>query len=301
MVLENVARPPHQTPRRRAPGARARRRNFWQRHFAFTAPVVAGALALVVALVSTCVYAQVDAGRTITTEPNTVPQPPSTRAASAPNPDVTRAPEILSEGDLAKKTAASVRLVKTQDESGQPVEGSAFVVGSFGGQTLLLTSFAVVRAGTRAPAPTITVEGSRQVTLWTWQEDKDLALLVVPGSIETLPWAPGVRVGEKVWVAGAGQKLAVGVVTANGEGIEHNVFTEGVRQGAPLVNQKGEVVAMASAVYNPSGRATDTVFYGVPVRAACEKVLRCGGGTTSPTSGGSGAGATTTAPPTTSP
>lgn len=301
MVLEDVARPPHQAPRRRAPTGPRRGRNFWQRHYAFTAAVVAGTLALVVALVSTCVYAQVDAGRTITTEPTTVPPPPRPGAPSERGPDVRRAPEVLPESDLAKKAAASVRMVKTQDESGQPVEGSAFVVGSFGGQTLLLTSFAVVRAATRAPAPTITVEGSGQVTLWTWQEDKDLALLVVPGGIETLPWASGARVGEKIWAAGAGQKLAVGVVTATAAGIEHNIFTEGVRQGAPLVNQKGEVVAMASAVYNPTGKATDTVFYGVPIRAACEKVLRCGGGTTSPTSGGSGAGATTTTPPTTSP
>lgn len=284
MVKEDVTRE-HRSVRPAVARRYRRRRNFWQRHFAFTAAVVVTALALIVAFVSTLVYARVDAGRTITTEPSTIPRPPSTRAtADNPESGVARAPEILNESDLAKKTAASIRTVRTQDESGQPVEGTAFVAGSFGGQTLFLTSFAVVRALTKAPAPPITLEGSRQVTLWTWHEEKDLALLVVPGGIETLPWAPAVRPGDKVWAAGAGQKLAVGVVTAAGaDGVEHNIFVEGGRQGAPIVNQKGEVVAMASAAYNPGGKGTDTVFMGVPIRSACERVLRCGDSNTQPT------------------
>ncbi|MGH9276829.1 MAG: hypothetical protein ACRD12_01770, partial [Acidimicrobiales bacterium] len=172
MVREDVrkaapvgpARPPRVTKPAR-PARRARKRNFWQRHFAFTAALLVTTLAVIVAFVATLVYAQVDAGRTITTEPSTVPRPPQAQASGeGAASTIARAPEILSEADLGKKMGASVRLVKTQDESGQPVEGSAFVVGSFGGQTLLLTSFAVVRAGTRAPAPPITLEGSRQVT-----------------------------------------------------------------------------------------------------------------------------------------
>src|SRR5262249_10565537 len=160
-----------------------------------------------------------------------------------------------------------------------------FVVGTFGGQTYLLTSFNVVRASTKNPGPGISLDGSRNATLWTWQEDKDLALLVVSGSIESLPFLSGVlSVGQKIFAGGAAQKLAPGVVNSVSDvGIDNNIFMDDVKQGAPLVNQKGEVVGMASKVYNPNGTGTDTRFTGVPIRAACDRVLRCGSGNTTPT------------------
>jgi hypothetical protein len=216
-------------------------------------------------------------------------------------PTTTKAPEVLSQDDLTKKLNASVRSVQTLDDAGQPVQGTAFVVGSFGGQTLLLTSFAVVRAGTRDPAPPITLNGNQTATLWTWQEQRDLALLVIGGSVESLPWAAAPpKNGDKVYAGVAGQKLAQGVVTGvSDDGIATNIFVDGARQGAPIVNQKGEVVAMASAAYNPGGRGTDTTFIGVPIKAACDQVLRCGGGNTAPAASTTtvpGAATTTTSP-----
>ena len=295
----------HPTPPAPAPALRRTPRPPRHRRYFHGGPLamasIAGVVAVIVALVATIIYAQVDAGRKIAGEGTNPPTPPVRPATTADDAPTTTKVEILSPDELAQKVQASERAVHTFDDAGQPVVATAFVVGSFGGQTLLLTSYAAVRAATKAPAPRIVLGESQEATLWTWQEDRDLALLVVGGSIETLPWASApAKKGDKIFTAAAGQKLSIGVVTGtSGNAVEHNIFTDAARQGAPIVNQRGEVVAMASLTYDPAGKATDTVFIGVPVRAACERVLRCGGGNTIPgattTTGGSAT--TSTTPP----
>ncbi|MDQ4097672.1 MAG: serine protease [Actinomycetota bacterium] len=280
----------------RPPARRPVRRRRYFHGGALSMVVLAATLAVVAALVATVVYAQIDAGRTISGDPVSEPRVP------APPPTVEEASTastlpLLSPEELATRVDASVQALHTFDDAGQPVDATAFVVGSFGGQTLLLTSLAAVRAGIRAPQPPITLDG-RNATLWTWHEERDLALLVIGGAYESLGWAAAPpRAGDKIFAGGAGRNLGMGVVTATPDGaIEHNIFTEPVRQGAPIVNQRGEVLAMASLTYNPSGKASDTVFIGVPIRTACERVLRCGSGNTSP-----GAATTTPTSPTTTP
>lgn len=250
---------------------------------------IAGLLAAITALVATVIYANVDAKRTLTapTVPTTEADTSATGPAATvePAPTTSRVPEILSPEELASKVGATVRLLRTLDPQGQPVQGTAFVVGSFGGQTLLVTSFELVKASTRTPSPDILLgDRNQKATLWTWQENRDLALLVIGGSIESLPWATEpAKAGDRIFVAGAGQKVTSGVVSAVSDaGIEHNVFIDDVRQGAPLVTQKGEIVGMASKVYNPNGKGTDTLFIAIPIRQVCDRLLRCGGGNTSP-------------------
>ena len=114
--------------------------------------------------------------------------------------------------DLLKQVEPSVWFVRTLDEAGQPSVGSAFVVASDSNQSLLLTSFTTVRAATHQPGPAITVEkGDQQLkaTLWTWQEDRDLALLIAQkGSLPKLSFAPRdppVKTGDHLFaVSGLG-------------------------------------------------------------------------------------------------
>lgn len=286
----------------RTPGRPTRARPSRRRFFhggAVSMIIIATVLALVVAFVATYVYAEIDSNKSERTT-TTVAQTEITLSPTVPPDQTTTTVKQLTEEELDKKIAASVRAVQTRDPAGQPSNGTAFVVGSFGGQTLLLTSFEVVRANTRAPGPGITLDGGRQATLWTWQENKDLALLVIGGAVESLPWASvAPKAGDKLYAGGAGQKASVGAVQGVSEsGIEHNIFVDDVRRGAPLVNRNGEVLGMASKVYNPDGRGTDTLFTGIPIRAACERMLRCGGGNTTPegsvTDGPSGSTTTTT-------
>src|SRR5687768_9887418 len=57
--------------------------------------------------------------------------------------------------ELAKKVEPSVWFVRTLDEGGAPSVGTAFVVASDSEQTLLLTSYATVRAAVRRPGPAV--------------------------------------------------------------------------------------------------------------------------------------------------
>lgn len=278
---------------------RPRRRGRYFHGGAISMLMIATVLAVVTALIATFVWANVDSRRPLAT-PTTIPSEDQNQSSlppvTQPGVTTTSVPERLSEDELGRKVSATVRPVKTLDEAGRPVQGTAFTVGTFSGQTGFLTSFNLVRASTRLPSPGITV-GDRQATLWTWQENRDLALLVVGGSIESLAWASAPpAANDKVWVQGAGQRLTVGIVTGVSEaGIDHNVFIDDVRQGAPMVNQRGEILGMASKVYDPAGKATDTLFVAIPIRAACERMLRCGGGNTAPSESTSSGTTTTTA------
>jgi len=209
----------------------------------------------------------------------------------------------LSPDAMAAKLSPSVWAVATFNSAGQPATGAALVAGTAGDQELLLTSLAVVEASTRQPAPDITVTGAGfkgPATLWTWDDSRDLALLVVPRTAAPVPsWvadARSVKAGDPIFAIGTSHKPTAGVVTATSDSaVVHNVFIDDSLRGGPLVNQKGDVVALSSAAYTGGGKATDTTFFSVPIANACGSVLRCGSGR-SPTAGPQGTTTTTRRP-----
>src|SRR5207302_11321180 len=126
---------------------------------------------------------------------------------------------------LLKKVSPSVWFVHTLDENGQPSVGSAFVVASDSNQTLLLTSFNTVRAASHQPGPPVSVSRGGEddkVQLWTWQEDKDLALLVLQKPNQPrLNWSadsPPVKTGDRLsavsGLGAAGGRITQGSVAA---------------------------------------------------------------------------------------
>lgn len=187
---------------------------------------------------------------------------------------------------LVEKVRESVFFVSTYDEQGQPAVGTAFAVASDSEQTLAVTSYTTIRAATRQPAPDVTVrQGDAEVPaqLWTWHEERDLALLVLgKGSVPKLPLAgdPPVRVGERLFAVSAlgtaGGSISQGFVAdVSGAGIQHDAAVGPAFQGGPLVNSEGEVVAVATRAYSPLGFASDGVYFAPLISAACEQVLRC--------------------------
>lgn len=192
--------------------------------------------------------------------------------------------------DLIERTSESVFFVSTRDPVGQPQAGSAFVVTSDNEQSYLLTSLDVVRASTARPGPVLVVErGDEQfeATLWTWDERRDMALLVIPtGNLPRLEWAPeqpALGVGQRVFaVAGkgaAGASITQGFIAdVSAAGIQHDTAVSGAFEGGPLINSKGEVVGLASSAYAPLGFPSSAVPYAPPIRGACDSVLQCPGG-----------------------
>jgi S1-C subfamily serine protease len=189
---------------------------------------------------------------------------------------------------LIKKVEPSTFFVNTLDEAGQPSVGSGFAVASDDRQTLLLTSYNTVKAATRQPGPTLGVrKGNDEIksTLWTWDEGKDLALIVLAkGSVPTLSFAPDqLRPGERIFavsgLGGSGASMTQGFVAdVSSAGLQHDAAVGQAFQGGPLVNSDGGVVAVASRSYAPLGFTSDQVYFAPFVQAACERVLRCSGG-----------------------
>ena len=276
--------------------------SFWRRHLrppsALAVAVGVSLLAAIVAFVATIVVANVDAGRPLDTEPTVPTAVPEDTVPGDPADDdpsgspTTTTPEVLTTDLIEERLAGSVWAVKTLDARGEPVEGTAFVAGNFGGRTLLVTSLAVVQAATSQPAPTITIsQGSRtsEATIWTWHEASDLALLVTSAGSPSLPlgFRADIRVNDRLYSMAGGRSLSLGIVTAVApDGIDHNIFVEPQLAGAPVMNQRGEVVAVASAAYNPGGRATTTTFVAIPIDRACERILDCGQGNVDPATSG---------------
>jgi S1-C subfamily serine protease len=188
--------------------------------------------------------------------------------------------------DLLAKTAPSVWFVDTFDEAGAPSVGSAFVAFSDDDQTFLVTSFRTVRAATRNPAPEIAVsKGGERLgaTLWTWDENRDLALLAIDkGGSPRLEWGglDAVQVGDRVFVVSglgaAGGAVSQGLVAdVSGEGIQHDAPIGAAFQGGPLVNSNGEVIGIASRQYAPLKFDPEAVFFAPPVGTTCDSLLDC--------------------------
>jgi S1-C subfamily serine protease len=281
------------------------RRHFWPPS-ALGIVAISIAVSMVVGFTGALIYTSSDNAQIAAVDPadqtRTLPTaPPVTEPAG---PSTTKPAEILNPEGIAAKSRASVWSVSSLDDAGRPVEGVGFIAGSFGGQTYMLTSLSIIRAATRIPGPDVLIRnGGSEVkaTLWTWQEDRDLALLVTGRTAPSLSWAddnPPAKPGDKVYLVGADGSPVAGVLTnISPTTIQHNIFVDERRQGAPLLNEKGQILGMATLTVNPL--STDTVFHAVPIEAACERVLSCGEGNSVPTTvAPTGLNATTT-PPTT--
>jgi S1-C subfamily serine protease len=268
---------------------------FFRRHFwppsALGIVVISIVVSMAVGFTGALIYTSSDNAQIAAVDPadqtRTLPTaPPSTDPAAT----TTTKPEILTPDGISKRTGPSVFSVSSLDENGSPVEGSGFVAGSFGGQTFVLTSFTVVRAATRVPGPEIVVRSGNsdiKATLWSWQEERDLALLVTSRQIASLTWAdddPPVKAGDKIYlVAGGAGGPVAGVISAvSPTTITHNIFVDARRQGAPILNERGQVLGIATLALTPPGVVPppDT-FFAVPIAGACERVLNCGGGNAS--------------------
>ncbi|MDQ4068420.1 MAG: serine protease [Actinomycetota bacterium] len=286
---------------------------FLQRHFwppsALGIIVISVVVSMLVGFVGAAIYTSSDNAQIAAVDPTDQARVPPTVPPSAEpqGPTTTKPPEILNIDGIAKKAGPSVWAVSSLDEAGRPVDGSGFIAGSFGGQTYILTSLSIVRAATRIPGPEIVVRnGGSEVkaTLWTWQEDRDLALLVTGRTAPSLPWAdqnPQAKAGDKIYLVGSDGAPVAGVISnISDSSIQHNALVDARRQGAPLLNEKGQVLGMASLSPAPGAIPSNTVFYAVPIDASCERVLTCGGGNASiPTSTVAPTGNNATTTPTT--
>jgi S1-C subfamily serine protease len=189
---------------------------------------------------------------------------------------------------LPGRVGPGVWFVRTLDPAGKASVGSSFVVQSDEQGSLLLTSYEVVAAATAKPAPPLTIEKNGEVIpaeLWAWDADHDLALLKTPrAGLPQLEWAPeavrsrvaGTRLYALSGAGGQGATASPGLaIDQNQSGVRHNTPLSPEFRGGPLVNATGQVVALVSTAYRPTGIDAGEIPYAPAILVACEKVLRC--------------------------
>jgi S1-C subfamily serine protease len=181
----------------------------------------------------------------------------------------------------------STYLVETQNDFGEPSVGSAFVLTSDSEKSYLVTSLSVVKSATRRPGPAINLRKGEEVIpaqLHTWQDERDLALLIVnKGSLPRLKWASpdeAVELGSRVFIVSgigaAGGGITQGLVSdVSAHGIQHDAGANTPYAGGPVLNSKREVIGVATPQYKPLGFTSDTITYAAPIRSTCEQILQC--------------------------
>jgi S1-C subfamily serine protease len=188
--------------------------------------------------------------------------------------------------DLLADTQKSIWEVSTADVSGAASVGTAFVVASDSDRSFLITSFNVVRAATAKPGPNLIVrKGSEslEAELWTWQESRDLALLIVKKpSLPRLDWgiSSDIRLGQQIFaVSGfgtAGGSITQGFIAdVSANGVQHTAALGTHFQGGPLISDRGLVFGVVSRNYEPYGFPSDGVWFAPPIRSTCETLLKC--------------------------
>jgi S1-C subfamily serine protease len=262
--------------------------SFWRRHFALSSPLTIILIGVVIAVVTGLVGATIWTGSESAEVRRAASSPSSNPVAGETVPEIettTTKPDLSPEA-IDTKIAPFAWTVNTLDPSGQPSQASAFVVGISGRQTFLITSLAAVNAATQEPAPVITVENGTfngPAVLWTWEEERDLALLAVDRPrAENLEWAnaSAPKAGDRIFAISGDpdHRVTPGVlITVASSVLEHNIFIDDARRGGPIVNIKGEVIALSSAAFTGGGNPTDSAFFAVPIHELCDTTIHCGG------------------------
>lgn len=203
--------------------------------------------------------------------------------------------------ELPAIAGPSTWTLTTLDEAGRPIVGSSFAVTGHEGGTALLTSYSLVKAATGAPGPTITLsKGSEQAeaTLWAWDAQRDLAIVVTAAQIPTLDLAIGVdqtdALGARVFalssVGGQGATASPGVLIDQSDvGVQHTAAIGESFVGGPLLDGSGLVVGVSTFGYEPLGFENGPVSFAPDVSGICARVLRCADGTV-PSLGEAGTG-----------
>jgi len=192
---------------------------------------------------------------------------------------------------LSQTFSPSVYSVATLDEQGKPSVGTAFSVVTGDAQSLMLTSYATVRAATLNPGPAVTLrKGADQfpAKILAWDAEHDLALVQIDkANVPVLDWAGddvlaqalGSRVFPISGTGGTGATLTSGtLIDQSSVGFQYTAPLGTDFQGGPVVNGDGKVLGVASLTYSPLGYDNGQIHFSPPISLACAKVLNCGGG-----------------------
>lgn len=189
--------------------------------------------------------------------------------------------------NLPAQIGPSVYQLRTTNERGASVAGTASAVAKHQGGTAFVTSYSLVKSGTITPAPGIElVKGEERIpaTLWSWDADRDLALIVVDVELPRLVFATEAEltssVGSKVFAmsgtGGQGATASPGtVLDRSNVGLQHTAAIGELFDGGPLVSSGGKLIGIASVSYAPLGFTGGDVRFASDLNGLCSSLLNC--------------------------
>ncbi len=193
---------------------------------------------------------------------------------------------------LPDMAGPSVWSIRSLDDDGRPTNGTAFALVEHEGGVGLITQFDIVGASSVAPAPPIELVKGDQViaaTLWSWDEANGLALVVTAEKMPLLTVADSdeadLLIGRSVFAMnGFGSRGSIaspGVLLDRSKlGVQHTAATGPLFAGGPIVDGRGRVLGMTTALTGAEGGQITTA---IDASVFCERVLRCVNGLEAPT------------------
>ncbi|MGH2772320.1 MAG: trypsin-like peptidase domain-containing protein [Actinomycetota bacterium] len=185
---------------------------------------------------------------------------------------------------LLAKAAPSIAYVRGEDPLAAPTLGSGFAVSSKPNETWVLTSYRLVAGLAPRNAPAKVRLGDKEFNgdVYTWDETKDLALLIVKtGNVPVPEWEPGEPpAGTRVWAIGSAPgKHKAGasggfIVSSSPDGYLVDAAVPAPSAGGPLMTSEGKIVGVLSLAYAPAGYPASDGWV-IPIRLSCGKVIRC--------------------------
>lgn len=185
---------------------------------------------------------------------------------------------------LLEKVGPSIAYVQGVDAANQPAGGSGFVVTSNDKESWVMTNFHLIAGAAASKSPVKVRLGNavRDGTIWTWDEGRDLALLILKvGGLPVLEWSNGeTSIGVQVWAIGSApgklqSEAAQGhLLDTSADGLLTDAHVPTGASGGPLLNNDGKVIGVLSVNYAPDGYPASS-GWAVPIRLSCQKVLRC--------------------------
>ena len=175
-------------------------------------------------------------------------------------------------------TASTIEVWCGEDDAGSGVVVNGEQIGA--GSSLVVTNHHVIKGCIDKRKVRLNAQGARYTgSLEAWDKKLDLALLRVEDlTVPPLPINTAAEPGQ--WAMAIGtplgyrNSLSVGIVSAVVPG-DHTISTDAVvgpgSSGGPLVNARGEVIGINTAVW----RAADGITLSTQIAALCQKVLPC--------------------------
>ena len=178
--------------------------------------------------------------------------------------------------DLVDRVRPSVFIVRAG-----PSQGTAFVVRSVSGRSLLITNFHVVAPVWLSGGRTVQLrqdDRSRAGRILRVDRRRDLAVVAVEDELVALPVGSPPEVGDRVVIVGA----PFGLESTVGDGIVSAIRARFIQfsapispgdSGAPLLDARGEVVAIAARKIVVEG--AEGLGFAIPISSVCSSFVDC--------------------------